>query len=221
MASFRPFVLGIDEDQALPPRKLNFGALYRARQPVLIVFRRPVQTDPTEPPASRAGVLGRKHRSECIVCTIIASEIQLRDFWAIKHLTLVTIDAIEKIAQVLANQVVGGGEFYASIKAKLFVFPIAVCERAIYLQFRNSDTLAIITPDLRAPPRIWKMLGPINDQQGRPFKPDVPGIAKIGDQTLRRFNSEVQQRCIDDMVEHRGWGKGRGQGRKSPAAMRA
>jgi hypothetical protein len=38
---------------------------------------------------------------------------------------------------------------------------------------------------------------------------------------LRRFNSEVQQRCIDDMAEHRGWGKGRGQGRKSPAAMRA
>jgi len=37
----------------------------------------------------------------------------------------------------------------------------------------------------------------------------------------RRFNSEVQQRCIDDMVEHRGRGKGRGQGRKSPAAMRA
>jgi hypothetical protein len=37
----------------------------------------------------------------------------------------------------------------------------------------------------------------------------------------RRFNSEVQQRCIDDMAEHRGWGKGRGQGRKSPAAMRA
>ena len=36
----------------------------------------------------------------------------------------------------------------------------------------------------------------------------------------RRFNSEVQQRCIDDMAEHRGWGKGRGQGRKSPAAMR-
>ena len=39
--------------------------------------------------------------------------------------------------------------------------------------------------------------------------------------SLRRFNSEVQQRCIDDMAEHRGWGKGRGQGRKSPAAMRA
>jgi len=38
---------------------------------------------------------------------------------------------------------------------------------------------------------------------------------------VRRFNSEVQQRCIDDMAEHRGWGKGRGQGRKSPAAMRA
>ena len=37
----------------------------------------------------------------------------------------------------------------------------------------------------------------------------------------RRFNSEVQQRCIDDMAEHRGWGKGRWQGRKSPAAMRA
>jgi len=37
---------------------------------------------------------------------------------------------------------------------------------------------------------------------------------------VRRFNSEVQQRCIDDMAEHRGWGKGRGQGRKSPAAMR-
>ena len=37
----------------------------------------------------------------------------------------------------------------------------------------------------------------------------------------RRFNSEVQQRCIDNMAEHRGWGKGRGQGRKSPAAMRA
>src|ERR1019366_5457815 len=27
---------------------------------------------------------------------------------------------------------------------------------------------------------------------------------------VRRFNSEVQQRCIDDMAEHRGWGKGRG-----------
>ena len=40
-------------------------------------------------------------------------------------------------------------------------------------------------------------------------------------QAYRRFNSEVQQRCIDDMAEHRGWGKGRGQGRKSPAAMRA
>jgi len=41
------------------------------------------------------------------------------------------------------------------------------------------------------------------------------------DELRRRFNSEVQQRCIDDMVEHRGRGKGRGQGRKSPAAMRA
>jgi hypothetical protein len=39
--------------------------------------------------------------------------------------------------------------------------------------------------------------------------------------SIRRFNSEVQQRCIDDMAEHRGWGKGRGQGRKLPAAMRA
>jgi IS30 family transposase len=29
----------------------------------------------------------------------------------------------------------------------------------------------------------------------------------------RRFNSEVQQRCIYDMAEHRGWRKGRGQGR--------
>ena len=44
-----------------------------------------------------------------------------------------------------------------------------------------------------------------------------PGLES---ETIRRFNSEVQQRCIDDMAEHRGWGKGRGQGRKSPAAMR-
>src|SRR5271163_1812297 len=34
----------------------------------------------------------------------------------------------------------------------------------------------------------------------------------------RRFNSELQQRCIDNMAEHRGWLKGGGQGRKSPAA---
>jgi len=31
-------------------------------------------------------------------------------------------------------------------------------------------------------------------------------------QSIRRFNSEVQQRCIDDMAEHRGWGKGGGKG---------
>ena len=43
---------------------------------------------------------------------------------------------------------------------------------------------------------------------------------EAGISLVRRFNSEVQQRCIDDMAEHRGWGKGRGQGRKSPAAMR-
>jgi hypothetical protein len=36
-----------------------------------------------------------------------------------------------------------------------------------------------------------------------------------------RFNSEVQQQCIDDMTEYRGWRKGREQGRKSPVAMRA
>src|SRR5271154_4502135 len=38
---------------------------------------------------------------------------------------------------------------------------------------------------------------------------------------FRCFNSELQQRCIDDMAEHRGWVKGGGQRRKSPAAMRA
>jgi hypothetical protein len=34
---------------------------------------------------------------------------------------------------------------------------------------------------------------------------------------VRRFNSEVQQRCIDDMAEHRGWGKWRGQGHVPPS----
>ena len=48
-----------------------------------------------------------------------------------------------------------------------------------------------------------------------------PFLSVLAAFSARRFNSEVQQRCIDDMAEHRGWGKGRGQGRKSPAAMRA
>jgi hypothetical protein len=51
--------------------------------------------------------------------------------------------------------------------------------------------------------------------------PDFQTIPKPQNFIPRRFNSEVQQRCIDNMAEHRGWGKGRGQGRKSPAAMRA
>jgi len=62
--------------------------------------------------------------------------------------------------------------------------------------------------------------GPPDEEEGRE-RPTTPEETTAAEQLERRFNSEVQQRCIDDMAEHRGWGKGRGQGRKSPAAMRA
>src|SRR5205809_7239272 len=75
VASLRPLVPGVDEEEAFLPRIVGFGALYRARQPVLVIFRCAVQTGRPDLPASRGIVPGRKYRAECIVCTVVASEI--------------------------------------------------------------------------------------------------------------------------------------------------